>query len=141
MTIEELIIHSAEEIRRSPGLFAEYIRLYTLEKGKKPPCAGCSLASTLSKWLRDHEPKLESMSDNTFKLVKGKTFLRVPFTGQVITKDSPDELVEFFLAQAKGDELEKRKAAFEILPSAKKDIEDSDVEAPKKRSRKKKSEA
>lgn len=140
MSIEELIIHSAEEIRRNPGLFSEYIRLYKEEKGKKPPCAGCSLASTLSKWLRDHEPKIESMSDNTFKLVKGKTYLRVPFTPHVITKDSPDELVEMYLSQVSGEARKVREKAFEVLPQAKVEITeelDTPTPAPKKRRKKK----
>ena len=118
MTISELIVHSAEEIRRDPGLFSEYIRLYKEEKGKKPPCAGCSLASTLSAWIRSHTPKrIKMATDNTFELVKGKKFIHVPFTGRVIDEYSPDELVETYLSQVTGEARKKREANFITLPS------------------------
>jgi hypothetical protein len=118
MSIDELIIHSAEEIRRNPDLFTEYIRLYKEEKGKKPPCAGCSLASTLSAWMRSHAPKKSKMAtDNTFELIKGKKFIHVPFTGRVIDDSSPDELVFTYLNQVTGEARLKREANFTKLPS------------------------
>jgi len=140
MSVDELILYSAKEVRANPDLFKEYIRLYTEEIGKKPNCATCQFSGTYERWVGNHSTaskKLNKMSNNTFTLIKTKRAIVVPFTGgQVINEDATDDLVRLYLDQVQGAARVVREANFTKLPDEPKAVEISAV--PKaKRPRKK----
>ena len=122
MTKEELIEHSAAEVRRSPELFNEYLRIYTEEKGKRPSCAACSFASTFNKWVADSKAAEipTPMADNTFILKDIKKTIIVPFSGgKVLNAYADDSVAELYLSQ-KGNfiNMEARKSLFIKLPDS-----------------------
>tara|TARA_R110000850_G_scaffold7780_2_gene28510 strand:- start:87 stop:599 length:513 start_codon:yes stop_codon:yes gene_type:complete len=113
----------ARYILKNKELTNEYISLHQLIEGYKPSCTGCSAKSRLNAWKQKYSKtniniqRKEVMSNNTFTLKKGTERLSIPFTGSVITKYSADDLVGYYFAQAKTEqELERRKAFFEVLP-------------------------
>ena len=82
------------------------------------------------------------MSNNTFKLKNPNEIISIPKGLGVITKNSPDELVETFLNQDDGKNRENRiKRFFEKTPDGKKKAEEievvSEVEVKKPKTRKK----
>ncbi|TSE05255.1 hypothetical protein [Aquimarina algiphila] len=118
MEKQEIIRYSANQVRQSPELFAEFLRLYEIEFGVKPNCAGCAFSSTFSKWKKSFNKIIQMKKhDNTFKLNPKYTQLYVPGNGEVITSNSEDSLVIEFLTQEDGKYFESRKLTFfEELP-------------------------
>lgn len=121
MTIFELIKYSANDVKTNKHLFAEFLRLYEEENGKKPNCASCVFASTFNKWkfkhtLKNKTKKMGSQKQNTFKLKIETAIYRVPFSTTVITKDSTDKDVLDYIDQDKGRYKDAREKIFLKLP-------------------------
>lgn len=113
----------------------EYIDLHLLIEGFKPSCVGCSAKSKLNAWKnklsKNNIIKIKEVmsTDNTFKLKKKYQRVSIPFTGTVITKDSKDATVQYYLDGAKDDEeLKRRESFFDVLPTKVKEIEVKEAE-------------
>ena len=139
----KLFSYDARFILGNKDLKQEYIDLHTIKEGKKPVCATCSARRMLALWKKKYSKELglteikhkkNKMTDNTFKLKKGRKSLRFPFTSKVITEDSTDELVLQYISSATTDEdKERRLSFFETLPTEKEVVE----EKPKRKRRSK----
>ncbi len=127
MTIAErkskLLDYSAIDVRQNKQLFNEFVEIYVAEGGKKQDCMSCNFSSVFLRWQRNTKikPKKMAKAQNTFKLLNPRAYIYIPgpgkFAGEVITKDAPDEYVEVYLAQVKGEEKEERiKLNFAELP-------------------------
>lgn len=157
MTLQErkdnLLKHSATEVRNSRTLFAEFVFIYTAEGGNKRDCMSCNFKSVFIRWQRANSvegiKKKQQMASNTFKLKNPKEQIYVPGGAGTITESSPDELVVSFLNQEKGKNKDARINRFfaqipesmrEKPKAAKKQEERKEVKktAPKKRASNKK---
>lgn len=114
----------------------DYIELHLLIEGYKPSCTGCSAKSRLSAWRnklsKNNIIKIKEVmsTDNTFILKKKHPRVSIPFTGTVITQNSKDTTVQYYLDGAKDDaELKRRQDFFDVLPTKVKEIKVKDAEA------------
>jgi len=129
----KLLTYSAKQVRQNTTLFAEFVFLYTEEVDdpreklrREKSCKGCNFKSVFARWQREQRminiKKIETMPKNTFKLVNPNNYIYIPagkFAGEVITNNSPDEMVVEYLKQVKGADRENRiKKNFAELPEA-----------------------
>ncbi len=147
----KLISLDARVILDSRELRKEYEELHLLIEGFKPSCTGCSVRNKLEQWKNRYKNKsreevklkkrVMATPNNTFKLKKSHPRVVIPYTSNVITEKSSDDLVWFYLNQAKTEEDRKmRESFFEKLPDVKKEIQEIKeevVKEPKKKVTKK----
>lgn len=122
MTTQEkklnLLRFSANEVRTNRALFADFQFIYVAEGGNPKACMGCNFKDVFNKWQNENKNngvsilKSKIMATNTFKMANEKEQIYVPVTGKVITKDSPDELVNEFLDQNGGKNRDARMKRF-----------------------------
>ena len=139
----KLFSYDVRFILDNKELSNEYVNLHSLIEGKKPSCTGCSAKRKLREWKKRYSKTLGiveiktkklKMTNNTFKLKKGRKSLRIPFTSKVITENSTDELVTYYLESATTEQdKERRLSFFEVLPTVKEVVEDK----PKRKRRSK----
>lgn len=118
--LKHLISLDAGIILKDRNLRKEYEELHLLIEGFKPSCTGCSARSKLDAWKRkfktQEQVKIKKMADikpkNTFRLNHNHPRVVIPFTGHVITQESKDESVLYYLKQAKTEEERKRRESF-----------------------------
>ncbi len=145
----KLISLDARVILNSRELRKEYEELHLLIEGFKPSCTGCSARSKLEQWKRKYKSieqvkiktkKAMIAPNNTFRLKKSHPRVVIPFTSNVISEKSSDDLVWFYLNQAKTEEDRKmRESFFEKLPDTPKKVEEiKEVKSKKKTTRQKK---
>ncbi len=121
MTKSELIKYSANEVKTNKTLFAHYITLYTEEKGIPPNCASCSFSNVFNNWkLKTKTMKTKEEVKNTFLLKNSEFLVRVPYTNEVLSKNSSDKLALQFLNGDKGKYRTEREKYFLKLPIEKK---------------------
>ncbi len=137
--LKALISLGANVVLKSKEHRKEYEDLHLLIEGFKPSCTGCSARGKLEQWKRKYqsvertEIKLKTntmttKAKNTFKLKRSHPRVVVPFTSRVITDNSSDEIVHFYLDQADTEEERKRRESFfEKLPEPK-EKEGADVD-------------
>ncbi len=124
----KLISLDARVILNNRELRSEYMYLHSLIEGVEP-CVGCGGLSKLQGWINKMTPKtqdeiklkpqLKQIKMNTFKLKRNHPRVVIPYTSNVITEKSSDELVWYYLNQAKTEEDRKmRESFFEKLPNS-----------------------
>jgi len=136
--LKALFSYDVRFILKDNDLRNEYIELHSIIEEKAPACTGCTAKKKLREWKKKYSKKevvinkkKKEMVNNTFKLKKGVTSLRIPFSRKVITSNSSDEVVLFYINSAKTEaDKERRLAFFEILPQVKEVVTDV-VEKPK----------
>ena len=100
MTKEQLLKHTAHEIKKDKVLYAVFLKEYKKENGENAGCSSCAFRSVINRWKQQINIKTMSTKKTvkgTFKLLNELAIIRIPFTTKVIDKNSSDKDVKAFL--------------------------------------------